>query len=101
VDLTLDILYLWAKQCGDAPLLPDSLKNGGLKQAEVVEFVNMTLANQRKKNRLFPIILIDLKEKDEFIQIIEENEDTLQKILYDVLSDTDRKNIALRLWAVA
>jgi hypothetical protein len=40
-----------------------------------------------------------LKEKDEFIQIIEENEDTLQKILYDVLSDTDRKNIALRLWA--
>jgi hypothetical protein len=99
VDPTSDIMYLWAKQCGDTKQLPTSLKNNGLKQAEVVEFVNMTLANQRSKNANFPVILTDLSEKDEFIQTIRENKDTLQRIIHDVLSDRDRKNIALRLWA--
>jgi hypothetical protein len=102
-DLTMYTLYHWAKECGNAPPLPGSLKENCLKRAELVQYVNNELGKKRttteeNRNQNFPTILLFPKEKDEFIQILEENEDSVQSILHDVYSDGDRKNIALRLW---
>lgn len=40
-DLTMEILYRWANECGDTPQIPASLRRDVLKTAELVQFVNM------------------------------------------------------------
>lgn len=41
---------------------------------------------------------MDPDERQRFIQILEEDEDTIQNILNNGCDDGERKNIALRLW---
>jgi hypothetical protein len=69
-----------------------------MKRCYIVQFVNQQLLNIRTANIHFPKILLDPNEKDRFIRILEEDKDTIQSILNDVWNDTERGNIALRLW---
>jgi hypothetical protein len=97
-DLTMTILYQWAKECGDIPQLPETLRLDCMKRCKLVHFVNQQLLKMRTANIHFPKILLQPDEKDRFIRILEENEDTIQSILNDVWNDRERVNIALRLW---
>jgi hypothetical protein len=97
-DLTMTILYQWAKEFGDIVQLPDSLKLDRMKRCHIVQFVNQQLLNVRTTNVHFPKIILDPTEKDRFIRILKENEDTIQSILNDVWNDIERGNIVLRLW---
>jgi hypothetical protein len=96
-DLTMTILYQWAKECGDIPQLP-FLKLGCMDRCSIVQFVNRQLLNVRAINIHFPKILLNPGEKQRFIRTLEEDEDTIQVILNDKLGDRERKTIALRLW---
>jgi hypothetical protein len=106
VDLTMDVLYLWAQQCGDILPLPNSLQNNGLQQAKLVKFVNDTLDKVRDKEKqqyklkqpVFPVVILDPESKNEFIRTFEEDENTIQRILNDVPGEKKRKNIIIRLW---
>jgi hypothetical protein len=97
-DLTMTILYQWAKEFGDIVQVPDSLRLDCMKRCHIVQFVNQQLLKIRTTNIHFPKILFHPDEKDRFIRILEENEDTIQSILNDVWNDRQRGNIALRLW---
>jgi len=70
-DLTMDILYYWAKEYGNVPKLLESLKNDCLKRCHLIQFVNDELAKMRRNiNQNFPIILLSPEEKDKFIQVV-------------------------------
>src|SRR5215211_7405306 len=97
-DLTMTILYQWAKECGDIPQLPESLRLDCMKRCHLVQFVNQQLLNIRTTNIHFPKILLNPDEKERFIRILEEDEYTIHGVLSNVWSDRERKNIALRLW---
>ena len=98
-DLTMDILYYWAKEYGNVPKLLESLKNDCLKRCHLIQFVNDELAKMRRNiNQNFPIILLNPDEKDKFIQVSEEDENIAQSILHDVYNYRERKSILLRLW---
>jgi hypothetical protein len=97
-DLTMTILYQWARECGDIPELPDSLKLDCMNRCHLVQFVNQQLLKIRTTSIHFPKILMDPDERERFIQILEEDEDTVRSILDNGYSDSERKNIALRLW---
>jgi hypothetical protein len=93
-DLTMDVLYHWAKEYGIAPRLPESLKNDCLKRSHLIQFVNDELAKMRMNiNPNFPIILLNPEEEDKFIQVSE-----IQSILDEVHDYEERKSILLRLW---
>jgi hypothetical protein len=97
-DITMTVLYHWAKECGDVPQLPYSLKSDCMARCHLVQFVNQQLLKMRTANIHFPKILLNPDEKESFIQTLKEG-DTIQSILNDVLSDDiERGNIALRLW---
>lgn len=96
-DLTMTILYQWAKDFGDIVPVPDSLKLDCMKRCHIVA-VNQQLLKVRTTNVHFPKIFLQPDKKDRFIRILKENEDTIQSILNDVWSDSERGNIALRLW---
>jgi hypothetical protein len=97
-DLTMTILYQWAKEFGDIVQVPNSLKLDCMKRSHLVQFVNQQLLKMRTTNIHFPKILLQPDEKDRFIRILKEDGDTIQSILNDVCSDSERGNIALRLW---
>jgi hypothetical protein len=97
-DLTMTILYRWARQCGNISRLPDSLKLDCINRCHLVQFVNQQLLKIRTTSIHFPKILMDPDERERFIQILEEDEDTVRSILDNGYSDSERKNIALRLW---
>ena len=97
-DLTMAILYQWAKEYNNIPQLPESLRRDCLKRSQIVQFVNQQLLRTRTANLHFPKILLDPNEKVRFIQTLEEDENTIQSVLDGVLSDNERGNIALRLW---
>lgn len=97
-DLTMTILYQWAKEFGDIVKVPDSLRLDCMKRCHIVQFVNQQLLKIRTTNIHFPKILLQPDEKDRFIRILEEDKDTIQSILNDVWNDRERGNIALRLW---
>jgi hypothetical protein len=97
-DLTMTILYQWARECGDIPELPDSLKLDCFNRCHLVQFVNQQLLKIRTTSIHFPKILMDPDERERFIRILEEDEDTVRSILDNGYSDSERKNIALRLW---
>jgi hypothetical protein len=93
-DLTMDVLYCWAKEFSIIPKPPESLKNDCLKRSRLIQFVNDKLAKMRMNmNPNFPIILLSLEEKDKFIQVPE-----VQSILHDINDHGERKSILLRLW---
>jgi hypothetical protein len=97
-DLTLAILYQWAKEYNDTPRLPESLRRDCLKRSRIVQFVNQQLFRVRTSNLHFPKILLGPNEKDRFIRTLEEDENTIASVLDGVLGDSERGNIALRLW---
>ena len=97
-DLTMTILYQWARECGDIPQLPDSLKLDCMNRCHLVQFVNQQLLKIRTTSIHFPKILMDPDERERFIRILEEDEDTVRCILDNGYGDSERKNIALRLW---
>ena len=98
-DLTMTILYQWAKEYGDVPQLPAYSKLDCMDKCNIVQFVNQQLLNVRTLNIHFPKILQNPDEKVRFIRTLEENEDTtIHGILNDKLRDSERKTIALRLW---
>jgi hypothetical protein len=97
-DLTMTILYQWARECSDIPELPDSLKLDCINRCHLVQFVNQQLLKIRTTSIHFPKILMDPDERERFIRILEEDEDTVRSILDNGYSDSERKNIALRLW---
>jgi hypothetical protein len=100
-DLTMTILYQWAKECGDIPQFP-FLKLDCKDRCSIVQFVNRQLLNIRAINIHFPKILLTPDEKERFIRTLEEDEekteDSVRGILMDKLRDRERKTIALRLW---
>jgi hypothetical protein len=57
-DLTMTILYQWARECGDIPKLPDSLKLDCMNRCHIVQFVNQQLLEVRTTNIHFPKILM-------------------------------------------
>ena len=57
-DLTMTILYQWARECGDIPQLPDSLKLDCMNRCHLVQFVNQQLLEVRTTNIHFPKILM-------------------------------------------
>ena len=95
-DLTMTIIYQWAKGCGDVPKLPRSLNQDLMSRCQVVQFVNQQLINARYTNMHFPKILLNPGEKERFIRILQD--DAILNILDDVNSDSERANISLRLW---
>lgn len=100
-DLTMTIIYQWAKECGDIPQFP-FLNLGCKDRCSIVQFVNRQLLNIRDINVHFPKILLTPDQKERFIRTLEEdevkNEDSIRDTLMDKLSDGERKTIALRLW---
>jgi hypothetical protein len=54
----MEILYHWAKECGDIPQVPASLKRDGLKTAELIQFVDHEVGKMCTRNRDFPTILL-------------------------------------------
>ena len=98
-DLTMTILYQWAKESGGHDSqVPETLIGDYMKRCHVVQFVNEQLFKIRTTNIHFPKILLHPDEKVRFVRILEEDENTIQSILSDVLNDRERGNIALRLW---
>lgn len=98
-DLTMTILYQWAKESGGHDSqVPETLKRDCMKRCRLVQFVNEQLLKIRSTNIHFPKILLHPDEKDRFVQILEEDESTIQSILSDILNDRERGNITLRLW---
>jgi hypothetical protein len=65
---------------------------------QIVQFVNQQLLRIRTANLHSPKILLDPNEKVRFIQTLEEDEDTIYSVLDGVLSDNERRKIALRSW---
>ena len=72
-DLTMTILYQWARECGDIPELPNSLKLDFKNRCHLVQFVNQQLLEVRTTNIHFPKILMNPEERERFIQILEED----------------------------
>jgi hypothetical protein len=95
-DLTMTIVYQWAKDFGDILRLPESLKQGCMSRCHIVQFVNQQLLNTRTTNMHFPKILLNPDDKERFIRTLHDG--IIQDILNDVNSDIERTNIALRLW---
>jgi hypothetical protein len=97
-DLTMAILYQWAKEYDDVPKLPEFLRRDCLKRCQIVQFVNRQLLRLRKANLHFPRILLDPDEKGRFIGTVEENKNAIHDALGGFFSNSERGNIALRLW---
>jgi hypothetical protein len=95
-DLTMTILYQWAKDRGDIQQLPESLKRDCMSRCRLVQFVNQQLLDTRTTNMHFPKILLNPDEKERFIRSLQS--DATRNVLADVDSDIERTNIALRLW---
>jgi hypothetical protein len=98
-DLTMTILYQWAREYDYIPELPDSLKLDCINRCHLIQFVDQQLLKIRTTSIHFPKILMDPDERERFIRILEEDEDNVRSILDTGYSDSERKNIALRLWA--
>jgi hypothetical protein len=98
-DLTMEILYRWAKECGGIPQVPASLRSDGLKTAELIQFVDQEVGKMRTRNRDFPTILRRPDEKNEFIQTLGEDTNTAKRILECVSNDASRESICLRVWS--
>jgi hypothetical protein len=91
-------LYNWQRREDSAHQLPESLKHC-LERAKLVDFLNNQIVDVRRTtNDVFPIYLTQPTEKKQFIQRMEQDV-TIKQILYDVGNGSERKNIALRLWA--
>jgi hypothetical protein len=97
-DLSMAILYQWAKEYDYIPNLPELLRTDCLKRCQIVQFVNHQLLRLRKANLHFPRILLDPDEKGRFIGIVEENKNAIHDALGGFFSNSERGNIALRLW---
>jgi hypothetical protein len=99
-DPTMKIFHIWAAECGPTPVLPKSLKDNSLKQASLVQYVNVEVLSKHRTNinKDFPSYLRREREKENFIQGLEEDE-MLSNFLPDVNKGSERKNIALRLWS--
>jgi hypothetical protein len=97
-DLTMTVLYQWAKECGDIPQLPECLSGDCMNRCHLVQFLNQQLLKIRTTNVHFPKILMNPDEKERFIRILQENNDSMKNILNDERSNKERKNIVLRLW---
>ena len=97
-DLSLAILYQWAKEYDDIPKLPEFLRRDCLKRCQIVQYVNQQILRIRKANLHFPRILLDPDEKGKFIGIVEKNKNIIHDTLGDFFSSSERGNIALRLW---
>lgn len=95
-DLTMEILYRWAKEYGDIRELPVVLERDELKTAELVQIVNQELGKMRTNNQDFPTILVRTNEKDQFIQRLE-NSDPVRRILES--NNADNNNICLTAWS--
>jgi hypothetical protein len=52
-DLTMEILYRWAKECGDIPQVPIPLSRDGLRAAELIQFVDHEVGKMRTRKRFF------------------------------------------------
>jgi hypothetical protein len=100
-DLTMTILYQWAKECGDIPQFP-FLKLDCMDRCGLVQFVNQQLLDIRTINTHFPKILLNPDEKQRFVRTLEENDngEKNEDILNDRLGarNRERKTTALRLW---
>ena len=79
-DLTMAILYQWAKEYNNIPQLPESLRRDCLKRSQIVQFVNQQLLRIRTANLHFPKILLNPNEKVRFIQTLEEDENTIHSV---------------------
>ena len=98
-DLTMTILYQWAKEHGGHDSqLPETLKTDWKNLCHIIQFVNNQLFKIRTTNVHFPKILLLPNEKDRFVRILEEDEGTIQSTLSKVQNEKERGNIALRLW---
>jgi hypothetical protein len=98
-DLTMTIIYQWAKEHGDHDSqLPETLKADWKNLCHIIQFVNNQLFKIRTTNVHFPKILLLPDEKDRFVRILEEDEDTIQSTLSKVRGERERGNIAIRLW---
>jgi hypothetical protein len=97
-DLTMTILYQWAKEYDDIPKLPEFLRRDCLKRCQIVQYVNQQILRIRKANLHFPRILRDPDEKGKFVGIVEKNKNVIHDALGDFFSNSERGNIALRLW---
>lgn len=94
LDFTMEIIYKWAEECGSVPALPNSISNPS-DQAKVCSHLNNILATRRNTNPNFPIILSSAKDKDGFIQMVE-NDTNIAQILHNT---HDKKVRSFRLWA--
>lgn len=97
-DLTMTILYQWAKERGgNESQVPETLSRNCMNRCHLVQFVNEQLLKIRTRNIHFPKILLHPDERVRFIRILEKDEHTIQNILNGV-HDKKKGNIALRLW---
>jgi hypothetical protein len=98
-DLTMNILYQWAKELGgnESPM-PETLIIDCMNRCHLVQFVNKQLFKIRTTNIHFPKILLHPDERQGFIKILEEDVGTVQSILSKVQNKKERGNIALRMW---
>jgi hypothetical protein len=99
-DPTMRIFRIWAEKCGPTPSLPESLRGDSLKQANLVQYLDAKILSKHRKdiNKDFPVCLKTEHEKDEFIRSLEQDM-KLSNFLPSVNKGTERKNIALRMYA--
>jgi hypothetical protein len=87
-DLTMNILYQWAKELGGKESqTSETLIIGCMNRCHLVQFVNEQLLKIRTRNIHFPKILLHPDERVRFIRILEEDEHTIQTILHGVHDD--------------
>jgi hypothetical protein len=98
-DLTMNILYQWAKELGgNESQMPETIIIDCMNRCHLVQFVNEQLFRIRTTNIHFPKILLHPDERQEFVSELEQDVDTVQSILSKVQNEKQRVNIALRLW---
>jgi hypothetical protein len=98
-DLTMNILYQWAKELGgNESQMPETLIIDCMNRCHLVQFVNEQLFKTRTTNIHFPKILLHSDERQGFVMILEEDIGTIQRILTKLQNKKERGNIALRLW---
>jgi hypothetical protein len=77
-DLTMTIILQWAKEHGGhGSQLPEKLKTDWKNLCHIIRFVNSQLFKIRMTNVHFPKILLRPDERNRFVRILEEDEDTI------------------------
>lgn len=95
-------LCRWARELSHSEQLPISLRETPLKHALLIQYLDeiLNIRIRKKFGTRFPAFLSDLKsrEKDYFIQTLEQDSTISKIFLPDVEEGAERLSIGLKMW---